>query len=81
MQVPAIYGDVVNVSYTKPATNQLQTIAGGQAATISAQSVTNNVIGVNPVYVSSAIANATPSLLEMTYNLSLTGIVPATSAF
>ena len=76
-----VYGDVVTVAYTRPATNQLQTIAGGQAATISAQSVTNNVNVVNPVYVSSSIENATPSILEMTYNLSLTGIVPATSAF
>ena len=78
---PAIYGDVVNVSYTVPAINPLQTTSGGQAATISAQSVTNNVNVVNPVYVSSSIENATPSILEMTYNLSLTGIVPAASAF
>ncbi|MGD0756230.1 MAG: Ig-like domain-containing protein [Bacteroidales bacterium] len=35
----------------------------------------------SPVYVSSAIENVTPSVLEMVYNLSLTGIVPAASAF
>jgi uncharacterized repeat protein (TIGR02059 family) len=34
-----------------------------------------------PVYQSSAIANATPSLLEMTYNMSLANIVPASSSF
>ena len=78
---PAIYGDVVTVAYTKPATNPLQTTSGGQAATISAQSVTNNVNVVNPVYVSSSIENATPTILEMTYNLSLTNMVPAASAF
>jgi uncharacterized repeat protein (TIGR02059 family) len=37
---------------------------------------------VAPVYQSSAVANATPSLLEMTYNLSLnSSIVPAASSF
>ena len=34
-----------------------------------------------PVYSSSVIENATPSILTMTYNLSLASIVPATSAF
>jgi uncharacterized repeat protein (TIGR02059 family) len=36
---------------------------------------------VVPVYQSSAVANTTPSILEMTYNLTLANIVPATSAF
>jgi hypothetical protein len=34
-----------------------------------------------PVYVSSKIANSTPSSLEMNYNLALANIVPAASAF
>ncbi len=34
-----------------------------------------------PVYQNSVVANATPSLLEMTYNLSLANVVPAASAF
>jgi uncharacterized protein (TIGR02145 family)/uncharacterized repeat protein (TIGR02059 family) len=75
------YGDVVTVAYTKPVTNSLQTAAGGQAATITAQSVTNNVSAVLPVFISSAVENATPSVLEMTYSLSLTNLVPAASAF
>ncbi len=79
---PVVYGDVVTVAYTKPATNPLQTSAGGQAATISAQNVTNNVAApAVPAYVSSQIANATPSVLEMTYNMNLANIVPAASAF
>ncbi len=36
-------GEVVSVAYTKPATNPLQTPDGGQAASLTAQSVTNNV--------------------------------------
>ena len=43
--------------------------------------MTNNVAAVIPVYVSSVIENATPARLEMTYNLTLANIVPATSAF
>jgi uncharacterized protein (TIGR02145 family)/uncharacterized repeat protein (TIGR02059 family) len=78
---PIVTGDVVTVAYTKPATNQLQTPAGGQAATISAQSVTNNVSAAVPVYLSSVVENTTPSVLELTYNMTLANVVPATSAF
>jgi uncharacterized repeat protein (TIGR02059 family) len=81
---PVVYGDVVTVAYTKPASNPLQSTAGGQAVSISAQNVTNNVSSgtpVIPVYVSSVIANATPTILEMTYSVSLANVVPAASAF
>ena len=84
---PIAYGNTVTVAYNKPSSNPLQTAAGGQAATISAQSVTNKVAAPAqapapvPVYVSSAIENTAPSKLEMTYNLSLANIVPAASAF
>ena len=79
---PVVYGDVVTVSYTKPASNPLQTVSGGQAASFSPQTVTNNVAPpAPPIYVSSAVANATPSILEMTYNMILANIVPAASAF
>jgi uncharacterized repeat protein (TIGR02059 family) len=79
---PVAYGDVVTVAYTRPSTNPLQTSAGGQAATISAQSVTNRVSApAVPVFVSAAVENAAPSRLEMTYSLSLANIVPAASAF
>ena len=78
---PVVHGDVVTVAYTKPATNPLQTTAGGQAVSLAAQNVTNNVAATIPVYVSSVIENATPSTLTLTYNLSLANILPATSAF
>ena len=78
---PVVYGDAITVAYTKPATNPLQTSAGGQAVTLAAQSVTNNVAAPSPVYVSSVIENATPARLEMAYNLTLANIAPATSAF
>jgi len=78
---PVNYGDVVTVAYTKPSVNPLQTAAGGQAASLAAQNVTNNVAASVPVYVSSVIENATPSRLEMAYNLTLANIAPAASAF
>ena len=78
---PIVYGDAVTVAYTKPAANPLQSASGGQAATISAQTVSNNVTSAIPVYVSSAVQNATPSLLEMTYNMTLANIIPAASSF
>jgi hypothetical protein len=40
---PVAYGDVITVAYTKPSANPLQTTSGGQAATISAQTVINNI--------------------------------------
>jgi uncharacterized repeat protein (TIGR02059 family) len=80
---PIVSGDIITVSYTKPVTNPLQTTSAGQAATFSAQSVTNSVSSANtlPIYVSSSIQNATPNSLEMIYNLSLANIVPAASVF
>ena len=81
LSTPVVYGNTVTVSYTKPSTNPLQTSAGAQAASISAQKVTNNVQNTAPVYVSSVIENATPAILSMTYNLVLANKVPAASAF
>ena len=41
---PIVYGNVVTVAYTKPATNPLQTASGGQAASITDRPVLNNCI-------------------------------------
>ena len=41
---PVKYGDVVTVAYTKPATNPIQSVAGVQVVSLSAQKVTNNTI-------------------------------------
>ena len=78
---PAVYGDAITVAYTKPSANPLQSSAGAQAATFSAQKVTNNVNPVYSSYVSSVVQNANPYLLEMTYSLPLANIVPPASAF
>ena len=44
---PVVFGDVVTVAYTKPASNPIQTASGGIAASITAQNVTNYVAAVN----------------------------------
>ncbi len=56
--------------------NTLNVVKGGVSKV-----VTNNIVQILPVYVSSAIADATPTVLSMTYNLTLANVVPATSAF
>jgi uncharacterized repeat protein (TIGR02059 family) len=76
-----VFSDIVTVSYIVPSSNQLQTLAGGQAASISSKSVTNNVSVSIPDYLSSILDATKPSLVEITYNLGLSNIVPAVSAF
>ena len=78
---PVAHGDAVTIAYTKPSTNPLQTTAGGQAESFSAQSVTNNVAAPLPALVSRVVENASPSALVLTYNMSLASIIPAASAF
>jgi uncharacterized repeat protein (TIGR02059 family) len=78
---PVVYGDEVTISYITLVNNPLQTALGGVATSISSKSVTNNCVSSAPVYISSVIENATPTLLDMTYSISLANIVPAASAF
>jgi uncharacterized repeat protein (TIGR02059 family) len=79
---PVSNGDVITVSYTKPSANPLQTAAGGQAVSLSAQTVTNNVALIPvPAYVSSSVENATSSKINIVYSLNLANKVPPVSAF
>ena len=78
---PVIFGDIVTVAYAKPSTNPLQTAAGGQAASITAKTVTNNIAPVIPIFVSAVIENATPGRLDITYSITLSNIAPAASVF
>ncbi len=78
---PVSYGDAVTVAYSWPSSNALQSQQGGQVASFSAQPVTNNITAAQPVYQSSSIENATPSRLELIYNMPLASTVPASSAF
>ena len=53
----------------------------GSAPDLGAYETSLSTTPVVPAYVSSAVDNATPSVIGMTYNLSLALIIPATSAF
>ncbi len=76
-----VYGDVVTVAYTKPATNPLQATDGTEAASMTAKSVTNNVGAPAPMFVSASVENATPSRINITFSLSLASVTPAVSSF
>ncbi len=78
---PVQAGDIVTLSYTKPASNPLQCPAGTIAETISAKSVTNSVEAAAPLYVSSVVENSTPDKIEMLYDTKLANVVPASSSF
>jgi Putative flagellar system-associated repeat/Secretion system C-terminal sorting domain/Right handed beta helix region len=47
LESPIKFGDNIKISYTKPSNNQLQTISGGQAASISDKLVINNCQEIN----------------------------------
>lgn len=81
LPTPLSFGDIITISYVKPSINPLQTSSGGQAESISGKSVTNNISPAVPVYTSSVIEDATPGIIEMTYNLALANIIPDISAF
>jgi ribosomal protein L21E len=59
----------VTVAYTKPSSNPLQTSAGGQAASFSAQNVTNNVSATStpPSVVTPPATTNTPPVVNVNY--------------
>ncbi len=79
---PVASGNTVKVSYTAPSSNPIQTPAGGKAASISGQNVTNNVTPPPvPAFTGATVENAAPSVVVLNFSLSLAGITPAASAF
>jgi uncharacterized repeat protein (TIGR02059 family) len=78
---PVTAGAAVTMSYTKPATNPLQCVAGTIAATISAVSVTNLVQAVAPVFVSAAIQDGAADKIELLYDIKMASVLPAASSF
>jgi hypothetical protein len=63
---PVVYGDVITVAYTKPATNPLQCVGATQAATITAKTVTNTV---EPKSTSAEIDDSTKKKISVYPNL------------
>jgi len=75
------YGDIVTVSYNRPAAKPLQSLAGIPAASVSDQPVLNNITGGIPPVFTSAVIPTYPAIMVINYDLTLANIVPPTSAF
>lgn len=74
-------GDVVTLSYTKPATNPLQSTGGTFAANLTGVSVTNSLQAIAPLFVSAAIQDGAADKIELTYDLKMAPVLPAASSF
>jgi len=67
---PVVYGDVVTIAYTKPATNPLQTSSGGQAESFTSHQVANNCLAPD--------VNQSPTVSLSSPTKSTSFIAPAT---
>jgi uncharacterized repeat protein (TIGR02059 family) len=70
------FGDVVTVTYTKPATNPLQSTTGGLAAAVSAKSVSNNLANTSkdaaPLIVTVSVSPHAHTILNVLLAYSIT---------
>lgn len=81
-----VYGDVISVTYTKPATNPIQDAIGNQTNSFGPTGVVNNIAApgdtVVPTISAAAVANASPTIVTLTASEPLDpAFVPAASAF
>jgi uncharacterized repeat protein (TIGR02059 family) len=81
LATPVKFGDLVTIAYTKPSANPLQGATGGVAASISAQSVTNNLVSstkdATPL---TATMSISPNHVHKILNVSLTYSATPTAA-
>ena len=78
---PILNGNIVTLSYIKPATNALQSASGGQAASLTIEPVTNRVGSAALISFNAVIENAAPNKLQMDFTALLASTVPAASDF
>lgn len=76
---PVTFGNTVTVAYTKPSTNPLQTSAGGQAASLTSQTVTNRV-AAPPVVVSPPVVVTSPPVIPNTAPVVVVSYLPTTNS-
>ena len=83
VSVAYVYGDSITVSYIVPLINTLKGKIGNVLVDpFTDYVVTNNCTATIPLFVSAAIANATPTKVILTYDQALdTGSVPTTGDF
>src|SRR5664279_1450143 len=82
LATPIKYGDIILVSYTKPATNPLQSAAGGFAVAFSSRATTNNLVasGVPPTTTSVIQMSIVPNHIHKTLNIALAYTVTVSAA-
>lgn len=72
------------IAYTQPGTNQLRDAAGNLMASFSGLAITNNVLPVDstaPSFSSAQVANASPTIIQVTMDEALAAVIPANSTF
>lgn len=72
------------LTYTQPGANNVRDLVGNLLASFSGTAIVNNVLPVDvtpPVFSSAQVANATPTVVQITMNETLAAVVPATSCF
>jgi hypothetical protein len=79
LATPFVSGETKTLSYTQPGTNNMQDLAGNQAVNFSGTTITDNV--VSPTLVSAAVANSTPSHIDLTWSKAINSTVSANTAF
>jgi len=81
LEEPVANGDVITVAYTIPSLYALRSASGWYVLSFNAQTVTNNLNSLRPVLVHSSVENNSPDIIELTFNLDLSDILPPASAF
>lgn len=82
---PVAFGDKVTISYKKPASNFLQSTGGSFAPDLTEKPVTNSIenqpvpVLTGPTYLSAVVQS--PTMVQITYNLQLSQIVPSPASF
>ena len=78
-----VFAGVLAGTYSVSAEKENYAASGAKSVVVIPGNKTTQdfVLKSLPVYVSSVIENATPTILEMTYSLTLANIVPAASSF
>jgi hypothetical protein len=72
------------VAYTQPGANNTRDLAGNLLATFSGQAIANNVAAVDttaPSFSSAQVANASPTVIQVTMNEALAAVAPIAGAF
>ena len=82
---PVAPGDIVTLSYKKPASNTLQSTGGSLASDLNEKPVTNSIVNnpvtsaTGPTLVGAVVQSST--IVQITYNLLLSPVIPSPASF